>query len=99
MLPTTIHNTSIVSSSNENSSSSTTTIELWSVTDVYNWSIQARQGTHYADILRDNFIDGRALINLTYEDIVNMKIPVGPARNLFKDIEDLKSNLRVFCNY
>ncbi|KAM9954130.1 hypothetical protein ACTFIR_009262 [Dictyostelium discoideum] len=99
MLPTTIHNTSIVPTSNENSSSSTMTIELWSVTDVYNWSIQARQGIHYADILRDNFIDGRALINLTYEDIVNMKIPVGPARNLFKDIEDLKSNLRVFWAY
>ncbi|KAN0032897.1 hypothetical protein ACTFIV_006834 [Dictyostelium citrinum] len=102
MLPTTIHNTSIISTTNQNSSSpysSAMTIELWSVTDVHNWSIQARQGTYYADILRDNFIDGRALINLTYEDIVNMKIPVGPARNLYKDIEDLKSNLRVFWAY
>ncbi|EGC33981.1 hypothetical protein DICPUDRAFT_153902 [Dictyostelium purpureum] len=65
-------------------------IEYWDEDKVFQWALKNRQGQYYADILRINHIDGRALLNLTEKDVSLMGISIGPAKNLLADIHSIK---------
>jgi hypothetical protein len=68
------------------------TVNNWTIEDVFNWTkdLLGKENEDIGKILKNQRVNGSALLTLTKENLKSIRIPLGPAANLEKAIEQLK---------